>query len=151
MNMTKEPRTIDLGTVGEFEMLGLTLPGLDPGPQDEHAHILIPVSVATRLALRLMDSWNFDAATQARLLGVTPRTWARYRHGHTPTRDAHIDPIEDLLNIHKALTVLFREPANQQDWMSKPNQRFDGRTAREVLLQDGTRTVRHYLEGQVFS
>ncbi len=149
--MKQSPRRIDLGTVGEFEMLGLTLPGINPGPQDEHAHILIPVTIATRLALRLMDTWHFDAVTQARLLGVTPRTLARCRHGHAPRRDAQIDRIEDLLNIHKALTVLFREPANQQDWMSKPNQRFDGRTARDVLLQDGTRTVRHYLEGQVFS
>ena len=148
----KKPCAIDLGTVGEFEMFGITLPGLDVSTTDEHARIKIPCTTATILAIRIMDCWNLSVREQADILDVSSGTIQRYAKGVIPKQHTQRDRIRDILCLHKALLILF--PANKEmrlQWITAPNMYFDGKSAAEFMVMNGTTPVREYLEAQLFN
>ena len=59
--------------------------------------------------------------------------------------------LSNLIGIHKALRIIFREPQRGYAWMRKANTAFAGRSAVEVML-GGELTdlmrVRHYLDAE---
>jgi len=77
--MARTTSKITLGTVGEFRMLGLTVPGID-AVQDPLACICLPADHALRLLLTIFEKqWKLDDGTQANLLKASLSTLRRYR------------------------------------------------------------------------
>jgi len=59
--------------------------------------------------------------------------------------------LSNLMGIHKALRLIFREPERYYGWVNLPNQAFGGRTALNIMrggeLTDLMR-VRRYLDAE---
>lgn len=105
-----------------------------------------------RASLNLFRRWNLSDGEAAILLDVAPRTFARWKAG-TPGR---IDRdqrarMSNLMGIHKALRLIFKEADRAYEWVRKPNATFGGKTALTVML-NGELTdlmrVRRYLDAE---
>jgi uncharacterized protein (DUF2384 family) len=106
-----------------------------------------------RAAVRLFGLWELTDAEACVLLGeLSPRTYARWKAGDVGriSRDLKAR-LSNLMGIHKALRIIFTEPARAYGWVKRPNQAFGGRSALEVMLQgdllDLVR-VRRYLDAE---
>lgn len=89
------------------------------------------------------------------LRGASPlprRTFARWKAGELGRigREGKAR-LSNLLGIHEALRIIFREPARGCAWIKAPNEAFGGRSALEVML-GGELTdlmrVRRYLDAE---
>lgn len=105
-----------------------------------------------RATLNLFRLWGVTDEQASRLLDLPPRTFARWKArgiGHLG-RDGKAR-LSNLLGIHKALRIVFREPARGYAWIKAPNEAFGGRSALEVML-GGELTdlmrVRRYLDAE---
>jgi len=105
-----------------------------------------------RAALNLFRRWRLSDGEAAVLLDMAPRTFARWKAG-TPGR---IDRdqrarLSNLMGIHKALRLIFKEAERGYDWIRKPNTAFGGASALAVML-NGELTdlmrVRRYLDAE---
>lgn len=102
--------------------------------------------------VKLMMLWEFKDQEAAHLLGMAgSRTYQRWKAGDFSGR-LGIDVIErisNLFGIHKALGILFEQKVQRDGWVSKPNDVFNGSSAKDVLL-NGRLTdlmrVRRYLD-----
>jgi len=105
-----------------------------------------------RAALNLFALWNIADTEAATLLDLPPRTFARWKSGTIGRigRDQKAR-LSNLMGIHKALRIIFREPERSYAWVRLPNAAFGGRTALAVML-GGELTdlmrVRHYLDAE---
>jgi len=106
-----------------------------------------------RAVINLFDKWNVKDADAAVLLGgINPKTLYRWKKGEygKPTIDLK-DRMSNLLGIHKALRLLFKDPSRSYSWITKSNKEFEGLSALEVML-NGKFTdlvrVRNYLDSQ---
>jgi hypothetical protein len=141
---------ITLGTVGEFRMLGLTVPGIDTA-QDRLAHIRLPADHALRLLLTIFEKqWKLDDGTQAKLLKVSPSTLRRYRaRGSVPRGREQLQRIEDLLRCHKALSVLFPyNPELADSWPTLRNRCLEPSPV-AYAMRHGTAAIRRHLEAEL--
>ncbi len=148
--MVRGMAKITLGTVGEFRMLGLTVPGIDTA-QDPLAHIRLSADHALRLLLAIFEKqWKLDNAMQAKLLKVSSSTLRRYRARRSvPRRREQLQRIEDLLRCHKALCVIFsRYPEQADTWPMRRNSRLEPSPI-AYAVQHGTGDVRQYLEAEL--
>jgi uncharacterized protein (DUF2384 family) len=86
----------------------------------------------------------------AEMLGVSERTFRRWRDGEYGRVNRDLaDRMSYVLGIHKALRIVFAEPAQGHRWMNAANARLDGRTPLQLLLQGGMedlRRLRRYLD-----
>ena len=106
-----------------------------------------------RAAARLFRLWGVTDDQAAALLDLPPRTWARRKAGGSGgrvDRDGKAR-LSNLLGIHKALRIVFREPERGYRWIKAPNAAFGGRSALDVML-GGELTdlmrVRRYLDAE---
>jgi hypothetical protein len=105
-----------------------------------------------RAALGLFRNWRLTDADAAVLLDLPGRTFARWKAGGVGRmgRDAKAR-LSNLMGIHKALRLLFREPQRGYEWIRAPNTAFGGRSALEIML-GGELTdlmrVRRYLDAE---
>lgn len=121
----------------------------EPLPQFSTAE----VRAMQRAVVNLFERWGITDEQASRLLGdISVRTYQRWKAG-SPGR-AGIDLAErmsNLLGIHKALRLLFREAERGYGWVTRPNADFAGRSALDVML-DGRITdlmqVRRYLDAR---
>jgi hypothetical protein len=104
-----------------------------------------------RAAVNLFRLWQVSDADAATLLDLAPRTFARWKAGEVGRigRDGRAR-LSNLMGIHKALRIVFREPARGYRWIGAPNDAFGrGRSALAVML-GGELTdlirVRRYLD-----
>ena len=105
-----------------------------------------------RAALNLFRHWQLTDAQAAVLLDLPPRTYARWKAGDTGRIDRDGKArLSNLMGIHKALRVIFREPARGYAWLRQPNDAFGGASALDVML-NGELTdlmrVRRYLDAE---
>lgn len=106
-----------------------------------------------RAAVRLFGLWELTDAEACVLLGeLSPRTYARWKAGDIGRIGRDLKArLSNLMGIHKALRIIFTEPARAYSWVRRPNQAFGGRSALEVMLQgdllDLVR-VRRYLDAE---
>lgn len=104
-----------------------------------------------RAAFNLFSRWRITDAQAQMLLGQpSVSTYKRWREGRTESIPKKtIVRVVDLLGIHNALCIMFREPEQGDYWISRPNKAFGGRLALDRML-DGTpsdiRAVRSYLD-----
>ncbi len=110
-------------------------------------------AAAFRAAINLFRLWGVTDEQGAVLLDVPPRTLARWKAERAPGRLGRDGKarLSNLMGIHKALRIIFREPQRGYGWVRAPNQAFGGRSALEVML-GGELTdlmrVRRYLDAE---
>lgn len=141
---------VSLGSVGEFRIYGLTLPGLDE-VWDPKSQVCLPVETALRLLLRIFETlWKLDKDTQARLLQVSPATLGRYRRGlSVARRQEQLQRIGDLLRCYMILRVLYPyHPEVAENWLTRANARFRPNPVAHMMRR-GTREVLLYLHGRL--
>lgn len=103
-----------------------------------------------RAAINLFRLWDVTDLQASILLDVPVRTFRRWKVGETGRlgRDTRAR-LSNLMGIHKALRLLFREPQRGYAWMRAANEAFGGRSALDVVL-GGELTdlmrVRRYLD-----
>lgn len=81
--------------------------------------------VLTRAVCRLMQRWQVDDETAARILGISQPRFRRWKHGHYGTiEDVIVVRLSILLGIHTKLRALFADPGRSFRWMRTPNDAF---------------------------
>ena len=109
-------------------------------------------AAAFRAVLNLFRLWSVTDENAAILLDLPIRSYRRWKAGEIGRidRDAKAR-LSNLMGIHKALRIIFREPQRGYAWIQAPNAAFGGRTALEVML-GGELTdlmrVRRYLDSE---
>ena len=105
-----------------------------------------------RAALNLFRLWCVTDGEAATLLDLPPRTYARWKAGEIGRigRDGKAR-LSNLMGIHKALRLVFREPQRGYLWIKAANTAFGGASALAVMLA-GELTdlmrVRRYLDAE---
>lgn len=105
-----------------------------------------------RAVVNLFKRWEATDEEAAILLDLPPRTYARWKAGALGRIDRDGKArLSNLMGIHKALRIIFREPQRGYAWIKAPNDAFDGHSALDVMLQ-GELTdlmrVRRYLDAE---
>lgn len=113
-------------------------------------------SALSKAYFRLADHWGLTNEQTARLLGwsyANKRTKIdNMREGRMPLPQDQdkLERVQDLINIHKSLRVLFPNQRNLvYAWVKVPRERFGGHSALDVMLEDGKfgiRAIRRYLD-----
>ena len=104
-----------------------------------------------RAVINLFDHWGLNDEQAATLLGgIAPRTYQRWKTGEYGRVGVDLAArLSNLLGIHKALRLLFKEATRGYRWIQTPNAAFDERSALDVML-GGQLTdlmrVRRYLD-----
>lgn len=125
----------------------IEMPAAPVGPQFSDAEI----QAMQRAVVNLGARWDLSDDQMAVLLGgVSSRTYARWKVGQLGR--AGIDTaarMSNLMGIHKALRLLFKDTARGYSWIKRANDAFGGMTALDVML-GGQLTdlmrVRRYLD-----
>ena len=118
-----------------------------PGPiTDEEAAAMF------RAVVNLFRHWGITDEQASILLDLPVRTYRRRKSGELGRIDRDGKArLSNLLGIHKALRIIFREPQRSYGWIKAPNDGFAGRTALDVML-GGEFTdlmrVRRYLDAE---
>jgi hypothetical protein len=105
-----------------------------------------------RAAVNLFERWGLSDEQAATLLDMSLRTYRRWKAAGPGRlgRDGKAR-LSNLMGIHKALRLIFREPARGYRWIGQPNAAFAGRSALQVML-GGELTdlmrVRRYLDAE---
>ncbi|MEQ8167020.1 MAG: MbcA/ParS/Xre antitoxin family protein [Alphaproteobacteria bacterium] len=105
-----------------------------------------------RAAVNLFQLWDITDEEAATMLDMPIRTYRRWKASGPGriNRDGKAR-LSNLMGIHKALRIIFREPQRAYAWIKAPNDAFQDRTALEVML-GGELTdlmrVRHYLDAE---
>ena len=128
-------------------------------PVDTRAPEFVPAPITDaegaamfRAALNLFRHWDITDEQGAALLDLRLRTYRRWKAGRLGqiSRDGKAR-LSNILGIHKALRIIFREPQRSYAWIKAPNEAFGGRTALDVML-GGELTdlmrVRRYLDAE---
>lgn len=106
-----------------------------------------------RAVVNLFERWGLTEAQACQLLGELPRrTYTRWKAGEIGRIGRDLKTrLSNLMGIHKALRIIFKEPERGYAWVRRPNQAFQGRSALEVMMQ-GELTdlvrVRRYLDAE---
>lgn len=128
-------------------------------PIDTAARDFAPVPITDaeaaamfRAAVNLFRLWGLTDEQAATLLDLTVRSYRRWKAGVTGRIDRDTRArLSNLMGIHKALRIVFREPQRGYAWLKAPNAAFGGRSALDVML-GGELTdlmrVRRYLDAE---
>jgi hypothetical protein len=105
-----------------------------------------------RATVNLFRLWSVTDEQAAILLDLPVRSFRRWKAGEIGRFDRDRKArLSNLMGIHKALRIIFREPQRGYAWIQAPNAAFADRTALEVML-GGELTdlmrVRRYLESE---
>jgi hypothetical protein len=105
-----------------------------------------------RAAVNLFEKWGLTDDQAAVLLDLSGRSFRRWKSGGVGRlgRDEKTR-LSNLMGIHKALRIIFKEPQQAYAWIKSANAAFRGRSALEVML-GGEITdimrVRRYLDSE---
>ncbi|MGL4637494.1 MAG: MbcA/ParS/Xre antitoxin family protein [Beijerinckiaceae bacterium] len=105
-----------------------------------------------RAIINLFRLWDITDEQAAVLVDMPLRTYRRWKAGEQGriTRDGKAR-LSNILGIHKALRLIFREPPRAYDWIKAPNAAFGGASALAIML-GGELTdlmrVRRYLDAE---
>lgn len=100
----------------------------------------------------LAKNWELATDEQIKLLGSPARStffkWKKQGGNLPPDTE---ERISHLVNIHKALEILFTDPKASDGWLRKSNTYFTGGSALDVMLGGRVAdiySVRQYLDAQ---
>lgn len=105
-----------------------------------------------RAAVNLFRLWGITDEEAARLLDLPLRSYRRWKAGEVGRIDRDGKArLSNIMGIHKALRIVFREAQRAYSWIKAPNAAFGGRSALAVML-GGELTdlmrVRRYLDAE---
>jgi hypothetical protein len=124
-------------------------------PQFEPSSAIIDEEAGAmlRAAVNLFGLWKLTDKQAATLLDAPVRSYTRWKAGREPgawSRDLQAR-LSNLMGIHKALRIIFRDPQRGYAWIHAANSAFGGKCALDVML-DGELTdlmrVRRYLDNE---
>jgi len=105
-----------------------------------------------RACVNLFRLWHISDNDAAVLLDLPVRTFARWKAGSIGRIDRDQKArLSNLMGIHKALRIIFREPDRAYGWIKAPNRTFGGRAAIDVMLSGDLTDlmrVRRYLDAE---
>jgi len=88
-----------------------------------------------RAAVNLFRRWQLNDQQAALLLDLPLRTYRRWKAGEPGRLDRDKKArLSNLMAIHKALRLIFREPQRGYAWIRAGNAAFGGRSALAVML-----------------
>ena len=92
-------------------------------------------SAMFRAAVNLFKQWSLTDEEAAVLVDMPVRTYRRWKAGEIGrlSRDGKAR-LSNIMGIHKALRMVFRDPQRGYDWISAENAAFGGKSARQVML-----------------
>ena len=127
---------------------------IDTAPEAFRPHPLSQEEAAAmfRAAVNLFRLWGVTAEEAAMLLDQPVRSYRRWKSGEIGRIDRDgAARLSNLMGIHKALRLIFREPQRGYAWIRAANEAFGGKSALAVML-DGELTdlmrVRRYLDAE---
>lgn len=127
---------------------------IDTAPRDFTPAPITDAEAAAmfRAVGNLFRLWDVTDNEAAILLDLPLRTYRRWKAGDLGRVDRDGKArLSNLMGIHKALRIVFREPARGHAWIKAPNEAFADRSALEVML-GGELTdlmrVRRYLDAE---
>lgn len=122
-------------------------PGLSPSPQCKHS---ARIQDATR---RILSEWELAPQAAARILGVAVGEYGRWRVGKDGGSPPPLDRQAALIEIDRALKVLFPNTEQGVTWLRRPRAAFEHRSALEAMLdgEDGLERVRAILVSRAAS
>jgi len=133
------------------------IPALRPIPTSASEFAPAPITddeaaAMFRAALNLFELWSLTDEQAAILLDLPVRTYRRWKAGELGRIDRDGKArLSNLMGIHKALRIIFREPQRGYAWIKAPNKIFGNLTALDVML-GGELTdlmrVRRYLDAE---
>ncbi len=105
-----------------------------------------------RAAVNLFRLWGVTDEEAAVLLDQPVRSYRRWKGGEIGRIDRDgAARLSNLMGIHKALRLIFREPQRGYAWIKAGNEAFGGRSALAVML-GGELTdlmrIRRYLDAE---
>lgn len=106
-----------------------------------------------RAVINLFSKWGVTDDQASRLLDLPLRSLRRWRAERRPGRIGRDGKarLSNLIGIHKALRIIFKEPERGYRWIKAPNSAFRGASALEIML-GGELTdlmrVRRYLDSE---
>ncbi|KXF75032.1 hypothetical protein ATN84_20300 [Paramesorhizobium deserti] len=105
-----------------------------------------------RATLNLFRLWEITDDQAAVLLDLPVRTYRRWKAGELGRMDRDTKArLSNLVGIHKALRLIFREPQRGYAWVKASNTAFGERSALDIML-GGELTdlmrVRRYLDAE---
>ncbi len=106
-----------------------------------------------RAVVNLFERWGLTENQACQLLGELPRrTYVRWKGGEIGRVGRDLKTrLSNLMGIHKALRIIFKEPERGYGWVKRANAAFGGRSALDVMMQ-GELTdiirVRRYLDAE---
>lgn len=106
-----------------------------------------------RATVALFARWGLSDEQASRLLGdISVRTYQRWKSGAFGRAGVDLaERMSNLMGIHKALRLLFREAERGYGWISRANADFGGRSALDIMLQGritDLMRVRRYLDAR---
>jgi uncharacterized protein (DUF2384 family) len=133
------------------------VPELIPVRTDAQDFVPLPITddeaeAMFRACVNLFRLWRLSDNDAAVLLDLPVRTFARWKTGAIGRigRDQKAR-LSNIIGIHKALRIVFREPDRAYGWIRASNSAFGGRSAIDVMLS-GELTdlmrVRRYLDAE---
>ena len=106
-----------------------------------------------RAIINLFERWKLTENEAATLLGgINPRTFHRCKKGEYGRTSIDLNArMSNLMGIHKALRLLFKDAVQGYEWIRRSNQVFSNHSALNIML-NGDFTdlmrIRHYLDAQ---
>jgi hypothetical protein len=129
------------------QLMLIDLPDATPTAQFSQAE----VQAMQRAFVNLATRWGLTDDQAAVLMGeISVRTFQRWKAGDLGRAGVDVAArLSNLMGIHKALRLLFKEAARGYGWVKRANDAFGGVTALDVML-GGQMTdimrVRRYLD-----
>ena len=127
---------------------------IDTYPQEFSPAPITDIEAAAmfRATVNLFKLWGVTDDQAGTLLDLPVRSYRRWKAGDIGRIDRDQKArLSNLMGIHKALRIIFREPRRGYDWIGEANAAFAGRSALDVLL-GGELTdlmrVRRYLDAE---
>jgi hypothetical protein len=121
------------------------IPNLGEGYSQDELHAM------QRAVIALFAKWNVSDVDAAVILGgLAAKTFRRWKDGDYGRVNRDLaDRMSNLLGIHKALRIIFSEPAGGYEWVQAENKAFSGKSALAILKQGGMEDIiriRRYLD-----
>lgn len=121
------------------------IPNLGEGYSQDELHAM------QRAVIALFAKWNVSDVDAAVILGgLAAKTFRRWKDGDYGRVNRDLaDRMSNLLGIHKALRIIFSEPARGYEWVRADNKAFAGKSALAILKQGGMEDIiriRRYLD-----
>ena len=110
------------------------------------------VAALFRTSLNLFEKWRVTDEQAALLLDLPLRTYRRWKEKGVEkcSSECHARLL-NLMGIHKALRMVFREPQRAYSWIWTENAAFDGESAIHLMLSrelSDIMRVRRYLDAE---